>query len=301
MVVGGHQHSLATLLELASAVESAGARALILDGDSAFRPSLPDAPMVDSWTATCAALHATETLEVGSLRLVTHWNALSLAKAVASLASLYPGRMRFSLGIGEQHAEARAGFPAPEVGERVSWLEEVVRVLPKLWTGELVDFRGRYVQIEGVRFAAIDSTPPIEIAARSPRMLALVARSAARVDLNLPPVARLVRLATEQLGRACQRAGRDPALIERSMWVATYVGERVSPDLFTRYRRSRPWFPMLRDDEISEAVVAGSAEACLDRLDEIRETLAIKCPMIDLCGFSRDACLHALDLLESAC
>lgn len=299
VVIGGHRHALPTVLELVRAVEAAGARSVILDGDSSFRPSLPDAPMIHSWTATGAVLHGTKRVEVGSLRLVTHWNAVALAKAVATLCTLHPGRFRFCIGLGEQSADTRAGVAAPVSSERVRWLDELLEVLPGLWAGDTVHFRGRYVAIDGVGFAATSDPPPIEIAARGPRMLRLVARHAARLDLNLPPVSRLVETANALLERACRQEGRDPKTIERSMWIATYPGGRAGADLYARYRKSRPWFPMLRDDELPEAVVAGSGTACLDRLEEIRETLKIDHPVIDLCSLSRDACLRALDALDT--
>ena len=45
------------------------------------------------------------------------------------------------------------------------------------------------------------------------------------------------------------------------MWITLRVDRELDDDLCREYRRINPWFPMLRDDELGQAVVTGSPSA----------------------------------------
>jgi hypothetical protein len=101
------------------------------------------------------------------------------------------------------------------------------------------------------------------------------------------------------LSRACERLGRNPQEISRSQWIYVRAGG-VGPDepaLRADFRRLNPWFGNIPDAELAEGVVAGSAEHCRERLEEIRESLRIDLPVIDLSGLPEGEARRQLEAL----
>ena len=109
--LGGYHRSFDEALALVLRAEALGYRAAYVDGDVSVVPSRGDAPVLEGWTATVAYLARTERIEIGSIRLVHHWNAARLAQAVATVESIAPGRLRLLASIGGQPADRRFGFP----------------------------------------------------------------------------------------------------------------------------------------------------------------------------------------------
>jgi alkanesulfonate monooxygenase SsuD/methylene tetrahydromethanopterin reductase-like flavin-dependent oxidoreductase (luciferase family) len=93
--------------------EALGYRCAFVDGDVSMLPSRGEGDVLDGWTVTAALLAATERIEIGSIRLVHHWNAAKLAQAVATAERIAPGRLRLQISIGAQPADARFGLPFP--------------------------------------------------------------------------------------------------------------------------------------------------------------------------------------------
>jgi len=296
-----HTHPFEELLALVRRAEALGYRAAYVDGDVSMLPSRGEGDVLDGWTATAALLASTARIEIGSIRLVHHWNAARLAQAVATAVRIAPGRLRFLVSIGASPTDARFGLPFPPAGARLAWLAELVPALRALWAGETVTTKGRFVALEAARVRPVAGKIPIEVAGRGARLIELVAALADRWDLNLPPVAKRVDDATRQLERACRARGRDPASIGRSMWLWTRVGEALPQDeLRAAYRRWNPWFADLLEAELREAIVAGPAGSCRRRIDEIRRSFGVDLPVLDLAGLDRAAAERVMESLAGA-
>jgi alkanesulfonate monooxygenase SsuD/methylene tetrahydromethanopterin reductase-like flavin-dependent oxidoreductase (luciferase family) len=298
---GDHEHAFGDLLALVRRAEALGYRAAYVDGDATLRPSRP--AVLDGWTATVAILACSERIEVGSIRLVHHWNAARLAQAVATAESIAPGRLRFLVSIGGQAADRRFGLPVPSAGQRIEWLREMLGALRRLWRGETVTAAGRWVRLEAARVgpAPRGGLLPIEVAGRGPRLLGVVAEHADRWDVNLPPVRRLVAAAIAHLEKACAARGRDPAAIGRSLWAFTRLGSSANDDAVrAQFRRLCPWFASVPDEDLTEAIIAGSPRECRERIAAVRSELGVDLPVIDLSGLERSACEHALEALAGS-
>jgi alkanesulfonate monooxygenase SsuD/methylene tetrahydromethanopterin reductase-like flavin-dependent oxidoreductase (luciferase family) len=280
--------------------ESLGYRAVYVDGDVSVVPSRGDAPVLHGWTATVAYLAGSSRIEIGSIRLVHHWNPAQLAQAVATVESIAPGRLRLLASIGAQPADRRFGLALAPVGERIAWLDAWLDALRRLLAGERVSLRGRHFVLDEalVRPVPRSGRMPIEVGGAGPRLLEVVARHADRWDMNLPPIAARVRPAIEQLERACAAMGRDAASIGRSTFVFVRPGsDPASPSLRVEFRRWNPWFARLPDAEVDAATVAGPVGDCRSRIAWIRRELAVDLPILDLAGLDREASedvLHAL-------
>jgi len=284
---GWYAHPWETLLELVETAEALGYAAAFVDGDVSMLGGTRKTDVLDGWTLTTALLARTRRIQIGSMRLVHHWNAARLAQATASAERIAPGRLRFLISIGDRPHDERFGLQRPSAGERVIWLDEMLTALRGLWRGESVSMRGRFVTLDEAR---IQPTPPagripISIAARRPKLLELVAAHADGWEINLPPLPGRVAEASATLAKACEQRGRNPSEIERSIWIFTRV--RSSGDsirAIAEYRRLNPWFDSLSDDECAAAAVVGSADHCRARLAELVDELKLDFPVIDLSG-----------------
>ncbi|MCC6640653.1 MAG: LLM class flavin-dependent oxidoreductase [Deltaproteobacteria bacterium] len=296
-----HCHDFPALLRLVRRAEALGYAAAFVDGDASQMGGEPPRSVLDGWSVTLALLARTERIEIGSIRLVHHWNAARLAQCAATAAHLFGSRFRFLISIGGHRIDRAFGLPFPEVRERVRWLDETLTAARALWRGERVRVEGDFVRLDG---AVVCPSPPggvlpVAVAARSPALLELVAAHADVWDVNLPPVRARVDRAGRALAAACVRRGRDPGAIVRSQWIFTRVGANGPKAEAVRgeFRRLNPWFADVSDAELNEGLVAGPAVHCRGRIDEIRESLGLALPIVDLSGLSEASAMAQLDAL----
>jgi len=139
--------------------------------------------------ALVAAADATSTLRLGSFVLVSDFHhPVFLAKEAATVDVLSAGRLEFGIGAGWQRRDYEmSGLPYDRARDRVSRLEEAVRLIRRLWTEATVEHKGRWF---AVRSATVlprtvqQPHPPILIGCGGPRMLRVAAESAEIVSLN---------------------------------------------------------------------------------------------------------------------
>lgn len=297
-----HALSWEELLQVTRLAEERGYETLYHDGDVSMLGTRSEAEVLDGWTVSTALLAHTKRIAVSSIRLVAHWNAAHLAQAAVTADRLAPGRTRLFISIGERPEDPRFGYPELSPGQRIAWLEETLEAARALWQGDAVTRRGRFVQLDAarVRPRPPGGRLPVEIAGRSRGLLDVVARHADIWNMNLPPVPERVRHAEGQLEAACASIGRDPAEIQRSMWIFTRVQPRAQPlDRLGEYRRLNPWFGELGDEELRANLVVGEASACAEQLAEIAGRLGIERPVVDLSGADFETVLRTLEALPA--
>lgn len=300
VALGWHVHPWEELLGLVRRAEELGYAAAFVDGDLSMLGERSEADALDGWTVTTALLAHTRRIQIGSMRVAHHWNAAKLAQAVATAMRLAPGRLRFLVSAGDHPIDARFGLPVASPAERIARLDETLTALRGLWRGETVTLRGRFALLDRARVRPIPpgGRIPIEIAAKGPRMLGLVARHADVWEVNLPPLAPRVEQAAALLQEHCRRLGRDPREIQRSMWIFTRVGEAHDADASCKaYRRLNPWFRSIPDRELAGAMVLGTASQCRARLRELATRLSLDWPVLDLSGLDAGTSLRNLEAL----
>ncbi|MBM3346182.1 MAG: LLM class flavin-dependent oxidoreductase [Betaproteobacteria bacterium] len=137
---------LSDCLRMAAAAEGAGFDSIAAGQHFAAYPKVYPQPI---------PLLARIAGEVPSLRLITGILLLPLlpplevAEQVATLDVISGGRVIMGVGAGYREDEFHA-FGVP-FKQRVSRLVESLELIKKLWTGETVDFTGRYFQTGKVR------------------------------------------------------------------------------------------------------------------------------------------------------
>jgi alkanesulfonate monooxygenase SsuD/methylene tetrahydromethanopterin reductase-like flavin-dependent oxidoreductase (luciferase family) len=121
--------------------------------------------------------------EAGSMRLMTQMlllplhNPVTVAEEVATLDHISNGRITLGVAIGYRDVEMEA------VGimrkERAGRMEEALRLMKRLWTGEEVTHQGSFYRVTKARmgFAPVQQPhPPVVMAAQSPAAAARAGR-----------------------------------------------------------------------------------------------------------------------------
>lgn len=89
-----------------------------------------------------------------------------VAQAFASLGVRYPGRVFLGVGSGEALNEMAATGQWGTYRERVSRLTEAIDLIRHLWSGERIDFFGRYYRTTSARLYELPDEPiPLYVAA----------------------------------------------------------------------------------------------------------------------------------------
>jgi G6PDH family F420-dependent oxidoreductase len=90
----------------------------------------------------------------------TRMHPAIVAQAAATSAVLHQGRFVLGVGSGEALNEHIYGDAWPSADVRLKKLEEAVEVMRKLWTGKVVDHRGRYYTVDSARLYTLPDEPP---------------------------------------------------------------------------------------------------------------------------------------------
>lgn len=295
---GWHTLVWEELLALVRKAEALGFDAVYTDGDISMLGHRSEADVLDGFTTNAMLLMATHRIHIGSIRLVHHWNAAKLAQAAATIERIAPGRLRFFVSVGDRPEDPHFGLDTPPVAERIVWLDEMLAALRALWRGEAVTCSGTRVRLDGAR---VRPTPPsgripIEVGAKGPRLLRVVAAHADIWNVNLPPIPRRMAQAEAQLSEACDAIGRDPATLERSQWIFTRVHEHADRAAgLSLFRRFNPWFAHIDDAEIGPAIAVDDASGVATRVADILERSPVERPVLDLCGADAVTAHRTLD------
>ena len=167
---------------------------------------------------------------------ITLRNPVLLARNAAAIDQFSDGRFALGVGVGWNRREHEAfGFPFPPMQRRLGMLEEAIKVIRLLWTGERVSFDGRYYQLHD---AVMHPTPvrpgglPIIVGGTGQgRLLEIVARNAD--EWNVHGITREeFRLKWETVARLASELNRDPSSIRRSLMIPYLIG--LNPDELTR-------------------------------------------------------------------
>lgn len=188
--------TLDTIVERARSAEDAGFEGIGLM-DHLAPPMALDQPMYEAMvTATWLAAHTT-TLRIGHLVLCDAFrHPAVLAREAVAIDHASRGRFELGIGWGSVPAELETfGVGSTDARERVDRMAETLEVVRALWSGDTVDFSGRFHRI---RAGAQKPTPlgeiPIMIGGAGPRTLELVAAYADWWNLPIYALDRLEEL-----------------------------------------------------------------------------------------------------------
>jgi probable F420-dependent oxidoreductase len=172
----------------------------------------------ECWALLPALAAVTERVRIGTLVSPTsiHHPAL-LAKRAATIDQLSGGRFVLGLGAGWQLNEHHAyGIELEPPGKRVSRFEEAITIVRSMLADDTTTFSGEFYNFID---APADPKPvqaplPLLVGTRGPRMLRITARHANEWNTwHAPDLADRI----QALAQACEKTGRDPATMRRSV------------------------------------------------------------------------------------
>ena len=226
---------------------------------------------LECWTAMTIAAAATSTLRVGSLVLCEAFrNPGLLAKMAVTFDALSRGRLELGLGAGWHEVEyTRAGYDFRAPGVRLARLDEALQIVRGMLTEPPYTFRGEHHAAVAAACAPPPvqrPTPPIWVGGSGDRLLDLVARRADGWNFGWRVETSWYRSRLAVLAAACERAGRDPASVRKSLGFYCVVG---ADDAEVRASLAR-----LGVSDVayySEGALIGTVAAVRDRLAELGE------------------------------
>jgi alkanesulfonate monooxygenase SsuD/methylene tetrahydromethanopterin reductase-like flavin-dependent oxidoreductase (luciferase family) len=223
--------------------------------------------------------------------LLSMVNPVELAESIATLDALTEGKCIFGVGLGYSDREFQAFGVDPKL--KIARFDEGLRLIKELWSGEEVNFTGRFWRSEGVTPAVVPvqrPRPPIWVGGQSEPAV----RRAARVGdaWYAPPfpshdgLAELRKIFLEEretLGLSLDGAfplRRELLIASTRAEAITQARERSS----LRYRTYQKWglsgentAAAANPDaiDVESQFILGSSAECVDRLGALRDELGM--------------------------
>jgi alkanesulfonate monooxygenase SsuD/methylene tetrahydromethanopterin reductase-like flavin-dependent oxidoreductase (luciferase family) len=270
------------LLDLAPVAEESGLFDTVWVGDSLTSKSRPESlACLGVLAGTTSALR----LAVGCLASFAVRDPALFACQWASLDQVSGGRTLLAVCNGLQKKDGASEREGRDFGgvpdrQRPARVEEYIGLLRQLWTGEPVDFDGRFAHYEGIQILPrpVQDPCPIWISANPPpgRAATRVLRRAATLSCGLltsrgaPGYIASIR---QVLDGELRAAGRDPG----SFPVAAYHSINIGPDREECLAEARRFFDNYYGEgvfgrEAAQAMTAiGTPEECVAQLRTVRD------------------------------
>jgi probable F420-dependent oxidoreductase len=127
--------------------------------DSLWLPESVYGPAIEPFTGITFALARTTRLKAGSgISVLPGRHPVLVAKQLASLAGLAPGRVLPVFGLQPALAAERVLFPVPP-GQRGAVFDEALTLLRLMLTNEEVTFHGSFFKVEGASAGSLPAKP----------------------------------------------------------------------------------------------------------------------------------------------
>ena len=239
--------------------------------------SITSKPRMEPLTAMAAVAARTSRVKIGTAVLL---NALRhpvhLAHAAATIDNISGGRTILGLGAGRSNNQmfvnehAAVGVP---IAERAARMEEGIRVMRALWTGEPVNSAGEFYPLQDVELEPrpVQASIPLWISSNWVRRgLARVAEMGDAWITNVPSV-ELFDQCWNKIEQCAGEFGRDPAGIGRCLYISVNLNDDTGAALAEgdRYMQSYYSIPYER---ISKQLlcVFGPPRKCIDTIQAYR-------------------------------
>jgi len=177
-----------------------------------------------AWAWLTAAAATVPRVKLGPMVAapIERYHPALIAQAFATMDEMYPGRFFLGVGTGEAMNEVPLGYPWPQFTERLERVRESVEIIRALWSGEFVDYPGRYYKLKGARLYTKPRTKiPIYLVANGPKAAVLVGSHAdgfGTIDSTSAKFKQIWSI----VEASAKKAGRDASKISRQieMWVS---------------------------------------------------------------------------------
>ena len=210
--------------------------------DSLWLPEIVYGPLVDPFTGIAFALSRTRRLKAGTgISVLPGRHPVLVAKQLASLAGLAPGRVLPVFGLQPARSAERPLFPVP-AGQRGAVFDESLTLLRLLLTSETVSFDGSFFTVSDASVQPLPAKPlDIWLGGSAPGGLRRVGRLAdGWLGSLLTPAE--AGTAVRVIQEAAADAGRvvDPDHFGISVPVALPGSDGIPAELAASIRQRRP-------------------------------------------------------------
>jgi probable F420-dependent oxidoreductase len=206
----------------ASAAEAAG-----YDGVATGEHLFFHGPVTNAFVSLAAAAGATSRIRLlSSLTVLPLYPAALAAKLATTLDQVSNGRFDLGIGIGGEYPPEFVAAGA-QVADRGARADEGLALLKALWSGQAVDFDGRFSRVPGLALApgpVQPGGPPVWLGGRR---AAAIRRAGRHADVWMPYMYTPEQLASSlaEVRRAAEEAGRDPSAVRGAVFCWGGVGE----------------------------------------------------------------------------
>ncbi len=183
----------------------------------------------EAWSPTVpltVAAEATTTLSVGALVYDNDYrHPLVLARDVAAMDFLFPGRIEFGLGAGwmtTDYEQSGIALESPKV--RIERMGEALDVIRQLWTDDKVTFTGTHYNLNEAQCFPRPSTvggPKVIVGGGGPKVLAMAAKHADIIGVN-------PELTSGVAGVEAAKTAIADRYHERIGWIRDAAGDRFA-------------------------------------------------------------------------
>lgn len=198
--------------------------------DSIWAPDhllfIPPGIVPEAWSTLAATAAVTEKAILGTSVTDPHrYHPAVLGQKVATVDQISGGRAILGLGAGEAMNLDPFGI---EWEKPVSKLIEFVKIIRRLWSGEVLNYEGRFFTLKDafLQINPVEGTVPVYFGANGPRTLRLTGEMAdGWLSTPIPP-----GLYTERLKRVkegAEKAGRTIDDIDTGVYLYTSVTEKA--------------------------------------------------------------------------
>ena len=240
---------------------------------SATLYDLLNVPTLECWTALSALAAETSQIRLTPLVLAnTYRHPAVLAKMASTLDVISNGRLEVGIGAGGSRGDHRAsGLDFPSTPERVWMLEESIEMMKRLWSGDEVNFEGRYYILSGAKNdpAPLQKPhPPFLVGGHGERHLfRAVAKHADICNVGFEMTLDEHRASLDALEEHCRDVGRNPADIEVSHNTRVVIAESEAEyhRMVAKVADSANLAPDDYRASLSRAI-AGTPEQCAEQI-----------------------------------
>jgi F420-dependent oxidoreductase-like protein len=192
-----------------------------------------------------------------------------LAKAATTLDHLSGGRFDLGLGAGWHEWESHAyGYPFPSIGTRLDMLEEATQIIRGLLTQERTTFSGEHFWVDNASCLPrpVQQRLPIWIGGLGEkRTLRIAARHGDGWNAAYVSPEQFAKLG-KTLDQWCEKEGRDPASIERTVNLVFNVAPDRASEPRLRKELEQQWGSALA--RVEGGVLAGTPATAAERVAE---------------------------------
>ncbi len=224
--------------QIANRVETVGLDSLFRSDHLISNHGSVERDSLEAWVSLTALAQWTQRIQFGSLvSPMTFRNPALLARMASAVDLLSNGRLVLGVGGGWNETEHAAyGIDFPSYSERMTCLDEGIRVIRALSTGGPVDFDGSFYRLRGAtafpRPLRTTGTTLLVGGSEEKRLLRIVAEHADEWNANVQSPEEYV-LKRSKLEEHCRTLGRNPDAIARS-WVGGVCIARTPTELATK-------------------------------------------------------------------